>query len=100
MAQWGGNDLWLLYFTSYFANAEKSNTAVRWIKHILKHLVFKFLRVLHKNQSAKVSVESKNYTKADCDLGGHLRKSLWSESFSQFNWKIGICSLIKNEYEH
>lgn len=37
MPQWGGNDSWLLYFMSYFANAGKSNTAARWIKYILKH---------------------------------------------------------------
>ena len=38
MPQWGGNDSWLLYFMSYFANAGESNTAALWIKYILKHL--------------------------------------------------------------
>lgn len=35
--QRGGNDSWLLYFMSYFANAGKSNTVARRIKYILKH---------------------------------------------------------------
>ena len=42
MAQWGGNDSWLLYFMSSFANAGKSNTAARRIKYILKYLTHFF----------------------------------------------------------
>lgn len=40
MPQWGGNDSWLLYFMSYFANAGKSNTVAHWMEYILQQSAY------------------------------------------------------------
>lgn len=62
MPQRVGNDSWLLYFMSYFANA-KSNTAAIWIKYILKHLSHLAQKAIRKSWW-------------HCDLDGLFKKSV------------------------